>query len=218
MRTPLKVLREQRNWSQAGLTSASWWWVALGLVAVATAFFAVAALMLALRGHDTQPWTTLAILSGVAVGVATVFAAGLGKQQGATSAVPSPTSARRAAFVSLSSMWLALCVFALTNVHLVLDITARPLWAGLAAAIGATLSIAAMTYALLLYLTRETDEYQRLLLMRAALIAAALTFFVLTAWGLFEHYVGAPHFPASLALAPFCLFFAIANWWVRGRT
>jgi hypothetical protein len=219
MRNPLKVPHAERNWSHTGLTSASgFWWLALGLVAIATAFFAIAALLLALRGHDPQPWATLAILSGVAVSVATVFAAGLGKQQRAASAVSGPTSARRAALVSLSSLWLALCVFAISNVHLLLGIATWPLWAGLAAVIGATLSIGAVIYALLRYLTRETDEYQRLLLMRAALIAAALTFFTLTAWGLLELYVGAPHLPVSLALAPFCLFFAITNWWVRGRT
>jgi hypothetical protein len=193
-------------------------WYAIALGSVVTTFFVIAALLIALRGHDPQPWATLAILSGVAVSIAAAFVPGLGKQQRTAGATPGPVSARRAAFVSLSSMWLALCVVAISNAHGLLGIATWPLWAGLAAAIGATLSIGAVSYALLRYLMRETDEYQRLLLMRAALIAAALTFFTLTAWGLFELYVGAPHLPVSLALAPFCLFFAIANWWVRGRT
>lgn len=218
MRNHPKALRAERNWSQADLESASgfWWLVALGLVV--TAFFVIAAMMLALRGRDPQPWAMFAILSGVAVSLATAFVPAFGTQQGMANAVRGPNSVRRAAFVSLSSMWLALYVFAISNLHILLDIAAWPLWAGLAAAIGATLSIGAVMYALLRYLTHETDEYQRLLLMRAALIAAALTFFTLTAWGLFELYVGAPLLPLSLALAPFCLFFAIANWWVRGRT
>jgi hypothetical protein len=193
-------------------------WYAIALGSAVTAFFVIAALLIALRGHDPQPWATLAILSGAALSVAAAFVSGLGKQQRSASAVPGPASARRAAFVSLSSMWLALYVFAISNVHGLLGITTWPLWAGLAAAIGATLSIGAIIYVLLRYLVHETDEYQRLLLMRAALVAAALTFLTLTAWGLFELYVGAPHLPVSLALAPFCLFFAIANWWVRGRT
>jgi hypothetical protein len=194
------------------------YWYAIALASAVTAFFVSAALLSALRGDDPQPWATLAFLSGFAMSLTTVFVSGLGKQQRTASAVPAPASARRAAFVSLASMWLALCVFAFSNLHGLLGIAAWPLWAGLAAAIGATLSIGALIYALLRYLIYETDEYQRLLLTRAALIAAALTFFTLTAWGLFELYVGAPHLPVSLALAPFCLFFAIVNWWVRGRT
>jgi hypothetical protein len=218
MMSPSKSNRHIRQGDEQIESRPRRFWYVIAVGSAATAFFVIASLLIALRGHDPQPWGLLAILSGIVVSVGAAFMPGLGKQQRTASAVPGPVSARRAAFVSLSSMWLALYVFAISNVHGLLGIATWPLFARLAAAIGATLSIGAVIYALLRYLVQETDEYQRLLLMRAALIAAALTFFTLTAWGLFELYVGASHMPVSLALALFCLFFAIANWWVRGRT
>ncbi len=193
------------------------WLIALG--AAATAGITILAMVYALSGRDARFLGLLATSVGVAVSLSFAIAPTLVKQQQpSASAVPAPASARRTAFVSLSSLWLALYVLAISNLQWVLGVAAWPFWAGVAAAVGATLSICGLVYALLRYLTRETDEYQRVLLMRAALIAAALTFLTLTAWGLFELYVGAPQFPVALALAPFCVFFAIANWWVRGRT
>jgi hypothetical protein len=218
MTSPSKSSRHIRQSNGQIESRSRRFWYAIALGSAATAFFAIAALLIALRGHDPQPWATLAILSGVAVGVAAAFVPGLGQKQRTADAVPGSASARRAAFVSLTSLWLALYVVAISNVHWLLGIATWPLWAGIAAATGATLSIGAVIYALLRYLMRETDEYQRVLLMRVALIASALTFLTLTALGLFELYVGAPRVSLSLVLAPFCFFFAIANWWMRGRT
>lgn len=192
------------------------WLIALG--AVATAGITILAMVYALSGRDARALGLLATIVGVAVSLAFAMAPAFMKQQPAANPVPAPASARRTAFVSLSSLWLAIYVLAIANVHWLLGVAAWPIWARVAAAVGATLSVGALAFALLRYLARETDEYQRLLLMRAALIAAALTFCTLTAWGLLELYVGAPHLSVALALAPFCLFFAIANWWVRGRT
>jgi hypothetical protein len=190
--------------------------IAIG--AVATTGVTIIAMFYALSGRDARALGLLAMFIGVAMSLAVAIAPLFAKQQPTASAVSAPASSRRTAFVSLSSMWLALYVLAIANMHWLLGIAAWPFWAGVAAAFGATMSVGGLVYALLRYLMRETDEYQRLLLMRAALIAAALTFFTLTAWGLLELYVGAPHLPVALVLAPFCLFFAIANWWVRGRT
>jgi hypothetical protein len=192
------------------------WFIALG--AVATMGVTTMAMFYALSGRDARSLGLLATYAGVALSLASAIAPMFARQQPSASPVPAPPSARRTAFVSISSMWLALCVLAVSNMHWLLGVAAWPFWAGFAAAVAGMLSVGGVAYALLRYLMRETDEYQRLLLMRAALIAAASTFFTLTAWGLLELYVGAPHFPLALALAPFCLFFAIANWWVRGRT
>lgn len=215
MRTRLKPIADEQAPGSAR-AAAFLWFIAIGVAA--TAGITIAAMFYALSGRDARSLGLLATFAGVAVSVAAAMAPAFAKQQPSASAVPVPASSRRAASVSLLSVWLALYVLAISNMHRLLDIAAWPFWAGLAAAIGATLSIGGLAFALLRYLTHETDEYQRLLLMRAALIAAALTFVTLTAWGLLELYVGAPHFPVALALAPFGLFFAITNWWVRGRT
>lgn len=192
------------------------WIIAFGVTA--TAGFTIMAMFYALSGRDPRALGLLALFAGFAVSLVVAIAPAFVKLQPAPRPVPAPASARRTAFVSLSSLWLALYVVAISNLHGLLDITVWPLWAGVAAALGATLSAGALVYALLRYILRETDEYQRSLMMRAALIAGALTFFLLTAWGLFELYAGAPHFSVAMTLAPFCFCFAIANWWVRGRT
>lgn len=193
------------------------YWI-VGLGVSATAGLTIMAMAYALSGRDPQSLAMLATSVAVGVGVAVAIASAFVKQPPSANIVPAPASSRRTAFVSLSSMWLALYVLAIANVQWLLGVANWPLEAALAAAAVATLSVVGLAYALFRYITRETDEYQRALLMRAALIAAALTFFALTAWGLIELYVGAPHFSVALALAPFFLCFAITNWWVRGRT
>jgi hypothetical protein len=191
------------------------WFVALGAAAVAG--FAIMALLYALGGRDAGAWAYWAMIGGFVLSLAPAMAPLFTKQRPSPSAAPGPLSAKRAAFISFSSIWMALYVLAISNVHGLLDISAWPRWAGFVAAIGAALPVGCVIYALLRYLIREADEYQRLLLTRAALIAAGVTLFVLTLWGLLELYVGAPHIPLSMALAPFCVVFAIANWWFRGR-
>lgn len=193
-----------------------YWVVGLGIAA--TAALTAMSMVDALSGRDARSMGLLAMLFGVAVSLAAAIAPAFVKRQPSVSASPAPTGARRTAFVSLSSLWLSLYVLAISNVHWLLGIDAWPFWTGVAAAAVATLSVGGLAYALLRYLARDTDEYQRVLLMRAALVAAGLTFFALTVWGLAELYVGAPHLPMALTLVPFFLFFAITNWWVRGRT
>lgn len=191
------------------------WFVALGSVAVAG--LTIMAMFYALGGRDVGLWATLAIFGGFVLSLAPALAPVLTRRRPSQGAAPGPLSARRAAFVSLFSFWVGLYVLAISNAHNLLDISAWPRWAGFVAAIAAVLPIGGVIYALLRYLIRETDEYQRLLLTRAALIAAGVTLFGVTLWGLLELYVGAPHMPLSMALAPFCVVFAIANWWIRVR-
>lgn len=217
MTNRLKPIGRASDEQASGSPRAGFFWlIALGVVA--TSGLTITAMVYALSGRDPLSFGWLATFVGVAMCLVVAIAPAFVKQQPPASAGSAPASSRRTAFVSLSSMWLALYVLAISNVHWLLGINAWPFWAGVAAAAVATLSVGGLVYALLRYLARDTDEYQRVLLMRAALVAAGLTFFALTAWGLAELYVGAPHLPMALTLVPFFLFFGIANWWVRGRT
>ena len=82
----------------------------------------------------------------------------------------------RAAFLSTLSIWMALYVLAVTDISWLFDIDAWPLWARIAAAIAPALPIGGAIYALLRYVKAEPDEYQRLLLTRAVLIATGEVF------------------------------------------
>jgi hypothetical protein len=113
-------------------------------------------------------------------------------------------------------VWMAIYIFDVVLISWVLDIEPWPLWARAMAAVTPALPIGGVLFALMRYLGSEPDEYQRLLMTRAVLIATGLTFFVLTAWGFLELYIDeTPHFPVAFAMTPFWLFFGFANWWVR---
>lgn len=119
-------------------------------------------------------------------------------------------------FGAAMGVWMAIYCFDIALISWVLDIEAWPVWARAIAAISPAIPIGGVIYALLEYVKTEPDEYQRLLITRAVLIATGLTFFVLTAWGFLELYIETtPRFPVAFAMTPFWLFFGIANWWVR---
>lgn len=154
--------------------------------------------------------------SGVGSGLALIFYAYVKRRGGAREGRSSPNTPAARAFGASLALWMAAYVFDVVLISWVLDIEAWPIWARAIAAVTPALPIGGVIYALLRYLATEPDEYQRLLMTRAVLIATGLTFFVLTAWGFLELYIDStPHFPAAFAMTPFWIFFGAANWWVR---
>jgi hypothetical protein len=198
---------------------------AYGLTGLALVMLIVLTLIVLIAPYDAATWVVTQsrllgaapIFVGCAVSVAvSVWAAMQHSSKTRRAPVERVWKSRaRSAFVFAVSVWMALYVLAVVNISWLFDIEAWPVWARVMAAIAPALPIGGVIVALLRYLKREADEYQRSLLTRAVLIATGLTFFVVTAWGFLELYVGAPHFPPSLVMCPFWLFFGVSNWWVR---
>ncbi len=118
-------------------------------------------------------------------------------------------------FGAALGVWMAIYCVDIVLISWVFDIETWPVALRAIVAITPAIPIGGVIFALLKYAKTEPDEYQRLLLTRAVLIAMGWTFFVLTAWGFLELYVDAPSFPVAFAMTPFWLFFGLANWWVR---
>ncbi len=115
------------------------------------------------------------------------------------------------------SAWMTLYVAIVVVISWVIDIHTLPPWAQVGAAILPALTIGGVIHALLRYLDTEPDEFQRMLMTRAVLLAMGVTFFLATVWGFLEFYVRAPHFPTGLIMALFWGAFGFTNTWVRWR-
>jgi hypothetical protein len=194
------------------LTPSRWptWAVVLTMIAIVGVCVAPALL--------TQPpnLAALAAASGTGSGFAFLFYAFVKRRGGAREGSFGPSSRAARALGAAMGAWMALYIFDVVLISWVLNIDAWPIWARAIAAVTPALPIGGVIFALMRYLSTEPDEYQRLLMTRAVLIATGLTFFVLTAWGFLELYIEAtPHFPVAFAMTPFWLFFGVANWWVR---
>ena len=130
---------------------------------------------------------------------------------------PGPVSKASKRYVASIMVWMGIYVALVVLISWVIDIHALPLWAQVGAAILPALTIGGVIHELLRYLTTEPDEFQRMLMTRAVLLAMGVTFFVATVWGFLEFYVRAPHFPTGLIMALFWGAFGFTNTWVRRR-
>ncbi len=120
-------------------------------------------------------------------------------------------------FGAALGVWMAIYCLDIVLISWVFDIEAWPVALRAVAAITPAIPIGGVIFALLTYAKTEPDEYQRMLLTRAVLIAMGWTFFVLTAWGFLELYIDAPSFPVAFVMCPFWFFFGASNWWVKKR-
>ena len=127
------------------------------------------------------------------------------------------SGASKASFRLASAIcaWMAIYIAAVVTISWIFEIDAWPLWARIIAALAPALPIGGVILALLGYLTTEPDEFQRMLMTRAVLTAMGVAFFVFTAWGFLELYVGAPHLSGSLMMPVFWAAFGITSAWVR---
>ena len=73
------------------------------------------------------------------------------------------------------------------------------------------LPILAVLAIVAMYLTEETDEFQRNLLIHSMLIAIGLTLATTTVWGFLEIFAGIPHFLAYLAFPLFWFFVGVST-------
>jgi len=65
------------------------------------------------------------------------------------------------------------------------------------------ISVAAIFWALALFVLEEKDEYLRTLLVRQVLVATGITLTVATLWGMLESFDLVPHVDAYLAIVVF---------------
>lgn len=90
-------------------------------------------------------------------------------------------------------------VLALFGVRAFFDNATRTGISAYAAAILPALPIVGIFVALGQYMAGESDEYQRMLLVRQSLVATAFTLTVATIWGFLESFELVPHVPAYAA-------------------
>jgi hypothetical protein len=193
---------------------APWRWPTWAVILVMIAI--VGACTLPVLLSDSNNLAAIAAGSGTGSGFAFLFYAFVKSRGGAREGKCEPGTRAGNRFGAAMGAWMAVYILDVVLISWVLNIETWPLWARAVAAVTPALPIGGVIYALMRYLSAEPDEYQRLLMTRAVLIATGLTFFVLTAWGFLELYIAqTPHFPVAFAMTPFWLFFGFANWWVR---
>lgn len=90
-------------------------------------------------------------------------------------------------------------------------------WPRLLIAIVPALPIMGVIGSMGLYLVEETDEYLRMLQIRALLWATGITLVVTTAWGFLETYAGVQHFPLYFVFVLFCVSLGVATTWTQWR-
>jgi hypothetical protein len=193
---------------------APWRWPTWVVIATMIALVAICTLPVLL--DDPSNLAAIAAASGTSSGFAFLFYAWVKSRGGAREGACESGTRAGVAFGASMGAWMAAYILDVVLISWVLNIEAWPLWARAIAAVTPAIPIGGVIYALMRYLATEPDEYQRLLMTRAVLIATGVTFFVLTAWGFLELYIEqTPHFPVAFAMTPFWLVFGFANWWVR---
>lgn len=84
-------------------------------------------------------------------------------------------------------------------------------------AVAPALPIVALIGVVGLYVTEETDEFQRVVLMQAMLWGGGVTMAAATVWGFLENVGLVQHFPLYLTFPVFCAAYALARPLVRWR-
>lgn len=88
-------------------------------------------------------------------------------------------------------------------------------WLLYAVAVAPALGILGVIWAMGMYLVEETDEYIRMKLVRAMMVATAVTLSVATVWGFLEQFSEAPHVPAYYAFVLWCAAMGLAQLWAK---
>ena len=67
------------------------------------------------------------------------------------------------------------------------------------------------------YLVEQNDEYQRMLIVRQALVAIGFTLAITAIWGFLENFGMVPHVPAYWVFVLFCIGLGLGQCWNRFR-
>ncbi len=84
-------------------------------------------------------------------------------------------------------------------------------------AIAPAIPVAAVVVIVLRYLLEEEDEYQRMLSIRAYVMAAGLTLTVCTGWGFLQDFAGLPQISLTHVFVLFCVCQGLTTAWTRVR-
>lgn len=85
-------------------------------------------------------------------------------------------------------------------------------------AIAPAVPVAAVVVIVLRYLLEEEDEYQRMLSIRAYVLATGLTLTVTTGWGFLQDFAGLPQISLTHVFMLFCVCQGVTTAWTRLRS
>jgi hypothetical protein len=84
-------------------------------------------------------------------------------------------------------------------------------------AIAPAIPVAAVVIIVLRYLLEEEDEYQRMLSIKAYVMATGLTLTVCTGWGFLQDFAGLPQISLHHVFVLFCICQGFTTAWTRVR-
>lgn len=92
-------------------------------------------------------------------------------------------------------------------------------WMLYAVAVAPGLAALGVIWAMAMYLVEETDEYVRMQLVRAMMVATGITLSAATVWGFLEEFSDVAHVPAYYGFIIWCASMGLAQGWfkVTGR-
>lgn len=88
-------------------------------------------------------------------------------------------------------------------------------WSLYAAALAPALFILGVIWAMGMYLAEETDEYIRMRLVRAMMVATGVTLAIASVWGFLEQFTDVSHVPAYYGFVIWCGSMGLAQLWFR---
>jgi hypothetical protein len=84
-------------------------------------------------------------------------------------------------------------------------------------ALAPAVPVAAVVVIVLRYLLEEEDEYQRMLSIKAYVMATGLTLTVCTGWGFLQDFAGLPRIALTQVFVLFCVCQGFTTAWTRVR-
>jgi hypothetical protein len=84
-------------------------------------------------------------------------------------------------------------------------------------AVAPAVPVAAVVVIVLRYLLEEEDEYQRMLSIKAYVLATGLTLTVCTGWGFLQDFAGLPQISLTHVFMLFCVCQGLTTGWTRVR-
>ena len=88
-------------------------------------------------------------------------------------------------------------------------------WSLYAAAVAPGLFILGVIWAMGMYLVEETDEYIRMRLVRAMMVATGITLAIASVWGFLEAFADVVHVPAYYGFVIWCGSMGLAQLWFK---
>ena len=88
-------------------------------------------------------------------------------------------------------------------------------WTLYAVAVAPALFILGVIWAMGMYLVEETDEYIRMRLVRAMMVATGVTLAIASVWGFLEQLADLAHVPAYYGFVIWCGAMGLAQLWFK---